>query len=47
MKTKIFSLLLALVFVLSACGSGSEFQQNQDKWQAQLFLPICFRRSDL
>ena len=35
MKTKIISLLLALVFVLSACGGRSEFQRNQDKWQSQ------------
>jgi len=35
MKTKVISLLLVLVLGLSACGSESEFQRNQKKWQAQ------------
>jgi hypothetical protein len=35
MKTKTISLFFALVLILSACGSGSEFQKNQDKWEAQ------------
>ena len=35
MKTKFISLFFVLVLVLSACGGGSAFQRNQDKWQAQ------------
>jgi hypothetical protein len=35
MKTKIISLFFVLVLTLSACGSGSAFQQNQDKWESQ------------
>jgi hypothetical protein len=35
MKTKIFSLFFVLVLTLSACGGGSTFQQNQDKWESQ------------
>ena len=35
MKTKVITLLLVIVLGLSACGSGSEFQRNQNKWQAQ------------
>lgn len=33
MKTKIFSIFFALVLTLSACGGGSAFQQNQEKWE--------------
>jgi len=35
MKTKSLSLLFVLVLILSACGGGSAFQQNKDKWEAQ------------
>ena len=35
MKTKMISLFFVLVLILSACGSGSTFQQNQDKWEGQ------------
>jgi hypothetical protein len=35
MKTKMISLFFALVLTLSACGSGSTFQQNQKKWEGQ------------
>jgi hypothetical protein len=35
MKTKMIFLFSALVLTLSACGGGSAFQQNQDKWEGQ------------
>jgi len=35
MKTQTLSLLFVLVIVLSACGGGSAFQQNQEKWDGQ------------
>jgi len=35
MKTKMISLFFILVLMLSACGGGSNFQQNQDKWEGQ------------
>jgi hypothetical protein len=37
MKSKIVSILFALVLVLSACSGsgGSALQQNREKWQAQ------------
>ena len=35
MKTKLFTLLFVLVLTLSACGGGSAFQQNQEKWESQ------------
>ena len=36
MKAKlIFPLFIAMVLTLSACGGGSTFQQNQDKWESQ------------
>lgn len=35
MKTKTFSLSFTLILILSACGSGSTFQQNLDKWEGE------------
>ena len=35
MKTKFISLFFALVLTLSACGGGSAFQQNQEKWEGK------------
>ena len=35
MKTKIISIFFVLVLTLSACGGGSAFQQNQEKWEGQ------------
>jgi hypothetical protein len=35
MKTKFFSLFFVLGIVFSACNGGSEFQQNQKKWDGQ------------
>jgi Family of unknown function (DUF6174) len=35
MKTKIISLFFTLVLTLSACGGGSTFQRNQDKWESK------------
>ena len=35
MKTKLISLFFVLVLTLSACGGGSAFQRNLDKWEAQ------------
>jgi Family of unknown function (DUF6174) len=35
MKTKILSLLAALVISVSACGGRSTLQQNQEKWNGQ------------
>ena len=35
MKTKFIPLFFALVLMLSACGGGSAFQQNQEKWEGQ------------
>ena len=35
MKTKILSLFFVLAIVLSACGNGTTFQQNQAKWERQ------------
>ena len=35
MKTKMISLFFVLVLTLSACGNGSTFQENQDKWEGQ------------
>ncbi len=35
MKTKIISLFFTTVLLLSACGGGSAFQQNQEKWEGQ------------
>jgi len=35
MKAKFITLFFVLVLTLSACGGGSTFQQNQDKWEAQ------------
>ncbi|MGB7875337.1 MAG: DUF6174 domain-containing protein [Anaerolineales bacterium] len=35
MKTNLFTLLFVLVLTLSACGGGSAFQQNQEKWESQ------------
>ncbi len=35
MKTKTLSLFFVLAIVLSACGSGTAFQQNLDKWEGQ------------
>ena len=35
MKTKIIPLLFVLVLTLSACGGGTMFQQNQEKWDRQ------------
>jgi Family of unknown function (DUF6174) len=35
MKTNMISLLFILVLTLSACGGGSQFQQNQDKWEGR------------
>lgn len=35
MKTKPLSLFFVFAIVLSACSGGSEFQQNQKKWDAQ------------
>jgi hypothetical protein len=37
MKTKIFSLLFAVILVLSACSGGSALQQNRGKWEGQNF----------
>ncbi len=37
MKTKIISLVFALVIMLSACNGGSPLQQNRDKWESQNF----------
>lgn len=35
MKTKMIAYLFGLVFLLSACSSGSSLQQNRQKWEAQ------------
>lgn len=35
MKTKLFSLFFVFAIVFSACSGGSEFQQNQKKWDGQ------------
>jgi hypothetical protein len=35
MKTQMLSLLFVLAIILSACGGGSAFQQNQEKWDRQ------------
>jgi hypothetical protein len=35
MKTKTLFLFFALAIVFSACSGGSEFQQNQKKWDGQ------------
>lgn len=35
MKTKTLSLFFVLAIVFSACSGGSEFQQNQEKWDGQ------------
>lgn len=35
MKTKFFSILFILVLTVSACGGGSQFQQNRAKWERQ------------
>lgn len=39
MKTKFVSIIFALALMLSACAgnSGSDLQQNRDKWEAQNF----------
>jgi hypothetical protein len=35
MKIKIISLMFALILTVSACGGGSELQQNRAKWEGQ------------
>ena len=35
MKTKFITFFFILVLALSACGGGTEFQQNQAKWEGQ------------
>lgn len=35
MNTKVITLFFILVLTLSACGGGSAFQQNRDKWEGQ------------
>lgn len=35
MKAKFITLFFVLVLMLSACGGGSTFQQNQNKWKSQ------------
>lgn len=35
MKAKFITLFFVLVLTLSACGGGSTFQQNQNKWKSQ------------
>ena len=35
MKTKFIIPIFILVLTISACGGGSEFKQNQAKWEAQ------------
>lgn len=35
MKTKIITLLFALVLALSACSGGSVVQQNRERWEEQ------------
>ena len=35
MKTKTLSLIFVLAIALSACGNGTAFQKNLDKWEGQ------------